>query len=89
MIRVVQCVNMQRLREKVRIMSVNQMAVYHTILEVYNIMHNSSSEQIKNKYTHQERQWQDVQVSPTVELNYSTDCQIISKKPKASTPSKP
>ena len=55
MIRVVQCVNMQRLREKVRIMSVNQMVVYHTILEVYNIMHNSSSEQIKNKYTHQER----------------------------------
>ena len=55
MIRVDQCVNMQRLREKVRIMSVNQMALYHIILEVYNIMHNSSSEQIKNKYTSRKR----------------------------------
>ena len=32
-------VNIQRLREKIRMMSVNQVTVYHTILEVYNIMH--------------------------------------------------
>ena len=51
----VQCVNMQRLREKIKMMSVNQMAVYHTIMEVFNIIHNSSSEQIQNKYIHQER----------------------------------
>ena len=42
-LRMVQCVNMQRLREKIKMMSVNQMAVYHTIME-----HNSSSEQIQN-----------------------------------------
>ena len=37
-LRMVQCVNMQRLREKIKMMSVNQMAVYHTIMEVYNII---------------------------------------------------
>ena len=31
------------------------MAYYHKSLVVYNIMHNTSSEQIKDKYTHQER----------------------------------
>ena len=36
-LRMVQCVNMQRLREKIKMMSVNQMAVYHTIMEVFNI----------------------------------------------------
>ena len=38
LLRIVQCVNMQRLREKIKMMSVNQMAVYHTIMEVYNII---------------------------------------------------
>ena len=54
-LRMVQCVNMQRLREKIKMMSVNQMAVYHTIMKVLNIIHNFSSEQIQNKYIHQER----------------------------------
>ena len=48
-------VNVQRLQEKIKIMSVNQMVVYHTIMEVFNIIYNSSSEQIHNKYIHQER----------------------------------
>ena len=37
-------------------MSVNQMAVYHNIMEIYNIVHNSSSDQIQNKDTHQDTQ---------------------------------
>ena len=36
-------------------MSVNQMAIYHTIMEVFNIVYNSSSEQIHNKFIHQDR----------------------------------
>ena len=32
-------------------MSVNQIAVYHTLLEAYNIMRHSSSEQIHKKWT--------------------------------------
>ena len=47
-LRMVQCVNMLRLREKIKMMTVNQKAVYHTIMEVYIIIDNSSSEQIQN-----------------------------------------
>ena len=32
-------------------MSVNQMSIYHTILETYNITRNSASEQIHTKWT--------------------------------------
>ena len=32
-------------------MSVNQIAVYHTLLEAYNVMSNLSSKQIKFKWT--------------------------------------
>ena len=42
--------NMQQIREKIHMMSVNQMNVYHTILEAYNVVKNSSSEQIKMKW---------------------------------------
>ena len=42
-----QQINMQHVREKIRMMSVNQMNVYHTILEAYNVVRYSSSEQIK------------------------------------------
>ena len=42
---------MQNVREKLRMFSVNQMAAYHTLLEGYNIMRNSSSELIKTKWT--------------------------------------
>ena len=41
---------MQHVREKIRMMSVNQMNVYHTILEAYNVVRHSSSEQIKMKW---------------------------------------
>ena len=46
-----QHVNMVHVREKLNMMSVNQMSVYHTILEAYNIMKNSASEQIRMKWT--------------------------------------
>ena len=42
---------MQNVREKLRMFSVNQMAAYHTLLEGYNIMRNSSSELIETKWT--------------------------------------
>ena len=47
-------VNMKDLRNKIRIMSVNQMCVYHTILEAHNIMKNVSLEQNKSKWTFKE-----------------------------------
>ena len=40
-------VNMKNVREKIKMMSVNQIAVYHTLLEAYNVMSHLSSEQIK------------------------------------------
>ena len=42
-------IKMQNVREKIKMMSVNQMAVYHTLLETYNVVRNSTSEQIKRK----------------------------------------
>ena len=44
-------VNLQQLREKVKLMSVNQLCIYHTLLEAYNIMRYSASEQIQTKWT--------------------------------------
>ena len=44
-------INMKKVREKIQMMSVNQMNIYHIILESYNIMRNSASEQIKTKWT--------------------------------------
>ena len=40
-------VNMKYVREKIKMMSVNQIAVYHTLLEAYNVMSHLSSKQIK------------------------------------------
>ena len=44
-------VNMKNVRVKIKMMSVNQIAVYHTLLEAYNVMSHLSSEQIKMKWT--------------------------------------
>ena len=43
-------VNMEKTRTKIRMMSVNQMSIYHTLLEAFNVVRNSSSEQIKEKW---------------------------------------
>lgn len=43
-------INMQSVSEKVKMMSINQMAIYHTVLEAHNVIKNASSEQIKAKW---------------------------------------
>ena len=42
---------MVHLNEKIKIISVNQMNVYHTLIEAYNIIMNSSSEKIRSKWS--------------------------------------
>ena len=44
---------MQKLREKIKMFSFNQMNIYHSVLEAFNIIRNSSSEKIKMKWTNQ------------------------------------
>ena len=44
-------VNMKNVREKIKMMSVNPIWVYHTLLEACNVMRHSSSEQIHIKWT--------------------------------------
>ena len=43
-------INMQYIREKIGMMSINQMAVYHTLLEAFNTIRNSASDQIQIKW---------------------------------------
>ena len=50
-------VDMKNIREKIKIMSVNQIAVNHTLLEAYNVMSHLSSEQIKMKWKIIERKY--------------------------------
>ena len=45
-----QHINMKHLREQIKMMSVNQMCVYHTVIEAYNVVKYSSSKQIKMKW---------------------------------------
>ena len=45
-----QHVNMKKVRTKYKLMSVNQISLYHTILEVYNVINKSSSDQLKEKF---------------------------------------
>ena len=42
------------MREKFRMMSVNQLNIYHVALEMFNIMVKSSAERVKKKFTLQE-----------------------------------
>ena len=42
-------VNMSEVREKIGMFSVNQMAVYHTAMEVYNIINRKASDQLQMK----------------------------------------
>ena len=51
-----QHVNMRKFRDEIRMMSVNQMSVYHTIVETYNITVKGSSEQLRAKMVPQEEQ---------------------------------
>ena len=42
--------NMEKLRTEINMFSVNQMAVYHTLIEAFNVARNSSSKQVKEKW---------------------------------------
>ena len=42
---------MKNVREEIKMMSVNQISVYHTLLEAYNVMRHLSSEQIHMIWT--------------------------------------
>ena len=41
---------MKKVRDKYKLMSVNQISVYHTILEVYNVINKTSSDQLRDKF---------------------------------------
>ena len=43
--------NMEKLREELKIMSVNQMSCYHVAIEMYNIINNASSDSLQRKMT--------------------------------------
>ena len=43
-------VNMQHLRNKMKMFSINQMCIYHTLLEAHNVVKNNSSEKIQRKW---------------------------------------
>ena len=42
-------VNMETLRRKIRMFSVNQMSVYHVAMEMFNVIHDGSSESLQRK----------------------------------------
>ena len=46
-------VNMRKEREKIKMLSVNQMLVYHTVMEAYNITNKKASDQLQNKFMHE------------------------------------
>ena len=48
--------NMEKLRHKIKMMSVNQLCVYHTLMEAYNVVRKSSSEQVKEKWEYRNGQ---------------------------------
>ena len=45
-------INMESVRKEISMFSVNQMSIYHTLLEAHNVVWNSSSEVIKKKWSH-------------------------------------
>ena len=50
--------NMKKLREELKIMSVNQLSVYHVAIEMFNIINNASSEPLQRKMKIEERGYQ-------------------------------
>ena len=66
---------MERLRKKIKMMSINQIVIYHTLLEAFNIIRNSSSENIKKK-------WTDKPESNYLFRSESNNDLVIPKKPK-------
>ena len=60
--------NMEKLREKIKMMSVNQLCIYHTVMEAYNVVTKSSSGQVKAKWEHQNGQPYSLRRKDNVEL---------------------
>ena len=69
-----QHINMEQLRNKIRMFSVNQMCIYHTLLEAYNVTRYSSSESIKRK-------WENKNQNQYSLRSKTTDDLIIPEKP--------
>ena len=85
---------MKEQRDKMKMLSVNQMAVYHTVMEAYNITTKNASDQLQKKLKMQEgkhsercaanndlfvpeKPRKNVQVSPTLDQNYTAWYQKI------------
>ena len=51
-----QQVNMETLRDRIKMFSVNQLAIYHTIIEAFNVVRKSSTTQVKSKWEHKNGQ---------------------------------
>ena len=47
--------NMEKLRQQLRMMSVNQLSVYHVAIEMYNIINNKSSESLHEEMKYEPR----------------------------------
>ena len=60
--------NMEKLREEIKMMSVNQLCIYHTIMEAYNVVRKSSSEQVKEKWEHKNGQSYSLRRKDNLEL---------------------
>ena len=43
-------VNMEKLRNSIKMFSVNQMNIYHVLLEAFNVINNGSAEKIQEKW---------------------------------------
>ena len=50
--------NMQKLREEIKMMSVNQLSIYHVAIEMFNIINNASSEPLQRKMKIEQRGYQ-------------------------------
>ena len=51
-------INMREVRKQINMLSVNQMSVYHTVMEAYNIFNRTASEQLQMKENTQKKMLQ-------------------------------
>ena len=51
-------INMQKLREEKKVMSVNQISCYHVAIEMFNIIHNGSSNSLQKEFKLEQRGYQ-------------------------------
>ena len=42
--------NMQKLRESIKVMSINQLSCYHVAMEMYNVINHSSSDLLQEEF---------------------------------------